>query len=119
MDAQQRANLENAGIDIKTALERFMNNEAMLQKYLNRFLSEKSYGMLQEAIKEGNQDGAKAAAHMLKSVCGTIGCVRMQQMVLAQEREMINKNWEAAVSMMPEIEAEYARICKLLTDNLQ
>ena len=117
MDSQKRANLENAGIDVKTALERFMNNEAMLQKYLNRFLNEKSYNLLLEAVNSGDQEAAKSAAHMLKSVCGTIGCVKMQQMVVNQEREMINKNWDAAVAMMPEIEEEYARICKTLSEN--
>lgn len=118
MDDLQKENLVNAGIDLKTALERFMGNEKMLLKYLNRFLNEKSYNMLSEAVQAGNQDAAKSAAHMLKSVCGTIGCVQMQDMVIAQEKKMINHDWEGAVQMMPEIEMEYNRICEALKANL-
>ena len=42
MDATRKARLEAAGINVDGALERFMGNASMLERYLGRFLEEKS-----------------------------------------------------------------------------
>lgn len=118
MDSQKKENLVNGGINVDAALDRFMGNEAMLLKYLNRFLTEKSYAALLQAITAENQKDAQAAVHTLKSVCGTIGCEEMQNMIVAQEAAMRSGNWAEAVSMMPQIEQAYSRICETLKANL-
>ena len=41
MDQTRKARLEAGGIMVDEALERFMGNEAMLERYLQKFLSEK------------------------------------------------------------------------------
>lgn len=114
MDAQRKAKLLEAGIKVDNALERFMGNEKMLDKYLGRFLNEKSYAALVEAIGANDQAAAQAAAHTLKSVCGTIGCEDMQAQVVAQEKDMKDGNWDAAVAKMPEIARTYMKICEAL-----
>lgn len=114
MDAQKKDKLKAAGIDVDSALHRFMGNEAMVEKYLTRFLNEKSYAALKEAIAADNQEAAAMAAHTLKSVCGTLGFSKMQEQVIAQEAEIRSDNWDKAVAMMPEIEAEYQRICQVI-----
>ena len=50
MDQDRKARLEAGGINIHGALERFMGNEAMLERYLQKFLTEKSYAGLEAAI---------------------------------------------------------------------
>lgn len=111
MDAQRKARLEQEGINIDGALERFMGNEAMLERYLQKFLSEKSYIELQATVAAGDREGAGRAAHTLKSVCGTIGCEAMAELVIRQEQEMRAGNWDAAVAMMPQIAAVYEKLC--------
>ena len=118
MDAQKKNQLITGGINVDAALARFMGNEAMLLKYLNRFLSEKSYAALAEAIKANDESAAQAAAHTLKSVCGTIGCEKMQSLVVAQEAAMRSGDWQKAVEMMPEVEAEYNTVCANLKTSL-
>lgn len=114
MDAARRKRLEDNGINVGSALDRFMGNEKLLEKYLGRFLEEKSYAALDAAIKADDKEGAAAAVHTLKSVCGTIGCLNMQQMAIDQEKEMRAGNWPGAVAKMKELEAEYQRICEAL-----
>lgn len=115
MKAQQKTDLENAGINVDAALNRFMGKEAMLNKFFTRFLSDKSYNALLDAMKQSDADAAKAAAHMLKSVCGTIGCEAMQNMVVNLEAQLKAGNFAEAQSMLPEIENEYAKISEALT----
>lgn len=114
MDAARKATLLEAGVNVDSALERFMGNEKMLEKYLGRFLEEKSYAALQSAIEADDQQAAAAAMHTLKSVCGTIGCQQMQDMVVEQEKILRAGDWPGAKAKMPEIEAVYGKICAAL-----
>lgn len=114
MEAQRKARLLESGINVDNALERFMGNEKMLDKYLGRFLNEKSYAALVAAIAANDQAGARAAAHTLKSVCGTIGCEGMHAQVVEQETAMREGRWDEAVTMMPAIEKTYNVICAAL-----
>ena len=114
MEADRKARLVAAGINVDAALERFMGKDKMLEKYLGRFLSEKSYAALLEAIAADDQAAAGAAVHTLKSVCGSIGCEKMQDMVVEQEKAIRGGNWEEAKSLMAGITQEYNNICAAL-----
>ena len=114
MESERKTRLEASGINIYEALERFMGNEKMLEKYLGRFLEDKSYAALVAAVAADDQAQAQAAVHTLKSVCGTIGLTGMREQVLAQEAAMRSGDWARAKAMMPEIVSEYERICAVL-----
>ncbi len=105
MDAQNKSALAEAGVNVDSALERFMGNEKMLLKYLNRFLEEKSYASLLEAVQKDDAEGA-------------IGCTGMHEMVVEQEKAMRAGNWQQAKDMMPAIEKTYDSICVALRANL-
>lgn len=114
METARKEKLIANGINVDSALSRMMGSEKMLEKYLGRFLEEKSYAALLDAVSANDEKAAQAAAHTLKSVCGTLGCEKMQNMVIEQEKEMRAGNWQAAVDMMPQITEEYNRICDVL-----
>lgn len=116
MDQNRKARLEAGGINVEGALERFMGNEPMLERYLQKFLTEKSFSGLQMAVAANDREAAGIAAHTLKSVCGTIGCDAMRKLVLRQEQCIREGNWDEAVSMMPHIAGSYAAVCALLRE---
>ena len=62
MDQTRKARLEAGGIMVDEALERFMGNEAMLERYLQKFLSEKSYAMLRDSLASNDWEAAGRAA---------------------------------------------------------
>ena len=70
----QRERLENLGVDIEETMERFVENEALYFRCLNKLQDDKNYSLLIEAIDEGN-DATKAfdAAHALKGVSANLG----------------------------------------------
>ena len=49
----QRETLEGLGVDIEETMERFVENEALFFRCLNKLQDDKNYGMLCEAIAEG------------------------------------------------------------------
>lgn len=114
METEKKQKLLEAGVNVDNALSRFMGNEKMLNKYLGRFLSEKSYAALKAAVEADDQAAAQAAVHTLKSVCGSIGCEGMQAQVVEQEKAIRGGDWAAAKAMMPDIEKTYTTICQAL-----
>ena len=70
----QRERLEGLGVDIEETLERFVENEALFFRCLNKLEDDKNYTLLCEAIEEGT-DAHKAfdAAHALKGVSANLG----------------------------------------------
>lgn len=116
MNPEKKARLQAAGLQLDSALRRFMNNEAMVEKYLNRFLSEKSYAELKEALAANDAEKAAMAAHTLKSVCGTLGFVKMQEQVIDEEALIKGGKMAEAIAKAPEIEEEYQRICSLIRE---
>lgn len=114
MDANRKAKLLEAGVNVDSALERFMGNEKMLEKYLGRFSSEKSYAALKDAVAADDPQAAAAAVHTLKSVCGTIGCLAMQELVVEQEKAIRSGDWDTAKALMPTIESAYNTVIAAL-----
>ena len=101
MDQTRKARLEAGGIMVDEALERFMGNEAMLERYLQKFLSEKSYVMLRDSLASNDWEAAGRAAHT-------------QELVILQERHIRAGEWKEAVDMMPEISNSYENICGVI-----
>ena len=72
MQPQTKETLSAAGININDGLERFMGNEALLTRFLKRFLEDSNYRTLLHAVSAGDQKQAMAASHTLKGICGNL-----------------------------------------------
>lgn len=59
--------LSESGVDVSGALDRFVGNEELFARMLKKFLDEPSYGRLQKAISEHDEDEAVSASHTLKA----------------------------------------------------
>ena len=55
MQPQTKETLSAAGININDGLERFMGNEALLTRFLKRFLEDSNYRTLLHAVSAGDQ----------------------------------------------------------------
>ncbi len=107
MDEKRREMLEAAGIRVEDALGRFMGNEALLEKFLNRFLEDKNYGQLKDAVSRGDHEEELRASHTLKGVCGNLSISVLYELVTRQVALMREDRWEEAEAMMPEIDRAY------------
>lgn len=69
--------LKNSGNDVDGALRRFVGNESMYIKFLKRFLDDKSYLELKDAVEKNDIGNAFVAAHSLKGVAGNLGLTKL------------------------------------------
>lgn len=66
MEKDRYDRLTAAGIQVEEALGRFMNNEMLFNRFLEKFADDANYSLLKTAMAEGDAKGAFEAAHTLK-----------------------------------------------------
>ena len=108
MDALKKQRLTAAGIDLDGALERFMGNEALLERFLKRFLQDENEALLSAALTGGDLESALTASHTLKGVCGNLSMDVLFELFGRQVALLRQEEWDKAAAMMPEIEKVYA-----------
>ena len=116
MDGTKRAKLEEAGIDVREALGRFMDNEGLMMKFLLRFPQDENFSKLRQAMEAGDTGQAFEAAHTLKGVTGNLSMTELYRQVGALVEELRGGNLEGAREKMPALEAQYARVVQVLTE---
>lgn len=116
MTDAEKMQLTQAGMNLETALERFMNNDALLERFLKKFQNDKSYNELKEAIAAADRDRAFAASHTLKGVSANLSFDTLCEKVSKQTEEFRSGSWESGVAMMDDITGEYERIAATLKE---
>lgn len=71
--AVDKEKMMEAGIDYKGALERFVGNERLYEKYLQRFLSDTHMADAWKAYESGDVGEVLEQVHALKGLSGTLG----------------------------------------------
>lgn len=107
--------LKQAGINTDSAVERFMGNEPLYAKMLKKFVDDRTFEALAEAISEDNRKDALEASHTLKGVCGNLSIDMLFELFSKQVVLMRADKWDEAYDMMTEITENYTRITEILT----
>lgn len=89
-------------------LKRMMNSEAMLKKFLLKFLSEGSFELLKNSLDAGDGATAFRASHTLKGVCQNLGIDKLAA-VSAELTELLRNGTipAEAASIMERVTAAY------------
>ena len=109
MDAQKRETLCAAGIDVDAALERLMGSDALLERFLKKFAADANYARLQAAFEQADRDGAIAASHTLKAMCGNLPMTARFHLSPRQVALLRAADWSPAAALMPDIAQGYER----------
>lgn len=107
MTDERKQQFIDAGVEIESALERFMNNDAMLEKFLKKFLDDKNFEKLVNAMQEKEFEDAFEAAHTLKGVCGNLSLDIFCKSVCTMVEYLRSNQYDEACAYMPELTREY------------
>lgn len=114
MDESKKEALRQAGVNVDEALERFMNNEALWERFLAKFPADPNPAALSAALDRGDWDAALTAAHSLKGVCGNLSFTRLHQLLTRQVEALRAGDTDGALALRGPIEADCARLLQLL-----
>ncbi len=65
--------LKDAGVDVDTAIKRFMDKEDLYLKFLAKYQNDESAANIEKYLAEKNVEEAFKSAHTLKGVAGNLG----------------------------------------------
>lgn len=106
--------LIDSGVDIDSAIERFVGNENLYARMLKKFLEESSYNRLVKAISDKDPDEAVSASHTLKGLCGNLSFTALFKLFENQVNLFRADEWDKAVGLMPEISEKYKEMTNVI-----
>lgn len=114
MEDRTREKLLKAGVNIETAIERFLGNEGMFVNFLKKFAKDPSFELLKTAMEGKQYEDAFKAAHSLKGLCGNLSIDGLFQIVSREVEFLRNGKYDEACELLPEVVKEYERVTELL-----
>lgn len=111
--------LTQQGVDAREALDRFMDNVPMYEKYLTRFPSEKTMPQLREAVAARDADAGLKAVHTLKGLSGNLGFNGLFSACSAMVTEFREGEADRAFAMLNSVEDAYTQACAVVAGRPQ
>lgn len=123
MNEEFRRRLEECGAGVQTALDRFMGNSAIYEKFLKRFPDDPNYSGIGENIQAGNYEEAYKCAHAMKGVTGNLGLDSIYQKISELVEEMRNKSAEEVDKdkvniIWQDAQSLYDKYCQIIKEYL-
>lgn len=107
MKDETKLALEALGMDLNQTLARFVGNESLLFRFLNRFPDDQTFEKLVAAMDAGDTKDAFHQAHTLKGVVGNLGMGKLFEAVDPLVEDLRNDRLDEAKAQFPPVEALY------------
>lgn len=114
MEEIRKEKLLQGGVNIETAMERFMGNEELFVRFLKKLHQDNSYELLKTAMAEKRYKDAFTAAHTLKGLCGNLSLDSLFKIVDKEVEFLRNDRYEEAEQVQPELVKEYEKIIQII-----
>lgn len=114
MEAWKKDRLTASGVDVDDALERFMGNEGLLERFLKRFLEDGNYAALCQAVENGDADMALTASHTMKGLCGNLSMKTLGELVTEQVTLLRSGDFSGAAALMDPIGMAYDAVAEAI-----
>ena len=89
-------------------------SEALVQKFVGKFLSDKSFQLLQDTLKAEDYEEAFRAAHTLKGVTQNLSFTRLYQSSHEITEALRTKDYDLALQLLPKVEGDYPRTAEAI-----
>ena len=114
MDEFVKAELEDAGVNVDETLRRFMNNEALMVKFLKKFVDDENMKHLRTLIADKKYQEVLPVAHTLKGVCGNLGFVKLYELFSRMCQDCRSEQYENLNDMFAQTEEDYAKVVEAI-----
>ena len=94
--------------DYEEVLNR-LYSEALVRKFLLKFLSDPSFQLLETSMQTGQHEEAFRAAHTLKGVSQNLSFTKLYHSSHEITEALRTKDYDLAGQLLPQVEADYAQ----------
>lgn len=116
MDQARKNRLEAGGVQVDAALERLMGSEALLERLLIKFAADGNFQKLEQALDSRDQEGAVAASHTLKGMCGNLSMEPLYGLFTRQVEALRQGDWAAAGDLQEEIRPAFQNVLEAIKE---
>ena len=110
-----RTVLTEAGINVDTALKRFLDDEEMYFEFLNSFVEDTLMSRLKQAVQNGSVDDAFEASHSLKGLCANLSIDSMSKMIVPMVEILRGRSMEGIPEDFKGLSQTYENVCAAIT----
>ncbi len=97
---------EILGGGYEDVLSRFMS-ERLVQKFVIKFLDDKSFDTLKSSLEIGNYEEAFRAAHTIKGICQNLGFEKLLHSSSSLTEALRNKQYNITDELFLKVQADY------------
>ena len=84
-----------------------LRREQLVEKFLYKFLDDKSFSLFEEAMSAQDYDEALRAVHTLKGVCQNLSFTSLYESSSQITNALKAKNYREAMDMAPQLSKDY------------
>ena len=96
--------LNEKGVNVDSALERFMGNEELFRSFLKSLPQEPSYQEMMDAITQNDIEQAFDCAHRLKGILGNLSLVKVYNSICVIVEELRVKKMPSKQQLLDFVE---------------
>lgn len=106
--------LTNSGVNYAALVKRFMNMDKMAEKFLLKFLTDKSMEIYKAAVDADDAQALFTATHTLKGVCGNLCIECILDIITPAVEEYRAGSTAGAAEVYERVKAEYDKVCAVI-----
>ncbi|WP_288205417.1 Hpt domain-containing protein [uncultured Parabacteroides sp.] len=117
MTDKYKRQLLDAGVNLESALDRFMGSEVLYDNFLLKFIQDNTFCQLKEFLSNNDIQNAFVQAHTLKGVVANLEFLPLLD-ILTPMTELLRSGDIEKISEQQELlEVRYDKICSIIKDN--
>ncbi|HBF5028310.1 TPA: Hpt domain-containing protein [Clostridioides difficile] len=93
-----------------------LQHEHIVQKFIFKFLDDKSFNLLKVSIDNENYDDALRFTHTLKGICQNLSFSRLYESSNQITIELKDGNYKKAVDMIPQLSKDYYKTIDIIKE---
>lgn len=117
MEQKFKDELAAVGTDLQGTIARFMNKEDLYEKFLKKFLDDKSFKDLKIRLENNEVEEAFKCAHTLKGVSANLGLESVHQVVAPLVEDLRNGDMSDVENKFNLLTEKYNEICEIIARN--
>ena len=93
-----------------------LQNEYIVEKFMFKFLKDKSFNFLKISIQNENYEDAHRYVHTIKGICQNLSFTRLFESSSLVTNALKGNDWSKAVDMIPKLSKDYYETINVIKD---
>lgn len=114
MTSEYKQELIGMGVDVDKALDRFMGSEALYEKFLLKFVQDRSFQKMVGFVNAGDIPQAFMQAHTMKGIAANLELGYLLEVLVPITEQLRHGELERIPEEQEDLEIRYNKLCTII-----